>query len=403
MNIAIVDTQLNYGGGMRFLTNLCLSLRKNHSDCRITIWCNKEKLQETGSLELFYKHEIKIEQLVQPTLKKSFGVKVRSYIKAKLKVRKLSYGDRLRSQISTISSQYDLIFFPWPFFVEPTELFCPSVATFHDFNFMYFFGVPIFSSEQLNFLKRTIPIWLENTHPVVSTNFMKEEVIKFYPFVDNVDVVHLSSLNHHQEALICSIPFPKFDYFVNGQFILCPIHATSHKNIANIISAAAVVNKVKNVKFVFVGSGSQIINGHAEELALNTAFSNGEVQNIIGLGYVSDEEMNYLLLKSIAVLNASFYEAGNGIGLDAWAAGVAVIQSNILPFAEHLVMQGYDAFTFDPKDYRDMASSILECLNNDEMRKTKIAKSLTASQKNNWQITASKYYDIFTQVINLNK
>jgi glycosyltransferase involved in cell wall biosynthesis len=227
---------------------------------------------------------------------------------------------------------------------------------------------------------------------------MKSELQKFYPEITKVEVVHLASLNLFQDIPICVSNFAKYDFLNDKPFIICSAHICFHKNIGNIIAAASILNKeFVRVRFVFTGGSTEILSGRSAYLGLDTEY-NGEF-DIFGLGYIPDIDMDFLLKKAFAVLNASFYEAGNGIGFDAWPLGIPVIQSNIPSFQEHLDLQGFKAFTFDPRNPHDLVESILKCLENETLRNEYINASLIASKNLSWDITAEKYLSIFEKTL----
>ena len=56
------------------------------------------------------------------------------------------------------------------------------VATFHDFNFRYYFsGIPTYSRSQLKLLNQQMEKWLNKTKIIVSNNITANELKKFYP------------------------------------------------------------------------------------------------------------------------------------------------------------------------------------------------------------------------------
>ncbi len=399
MKVAVFDHQLNPGGGMRFMTNLVINLKKVKPQIEIVVFCNKHKINGLGIVELLEHNHVKVQQLNATLLANKPNGRLKRVIKFLLKKIGISFAEineegELLQEIEENSKQFDIAYFPWPYLIPNVKIHCPKVATFHDFNFQYFWGAPVFSEQMLDSLNLNINNWLSDTTPVVSTNFMKSELQNFYPKVKNVHVVHLSSLNIFQDVKDVNNNFEKFNFLKNKPYIICPVHMTVHKNIGNIIAAASIVNNSSlKVRFLFTGSNSAIVNGKSNYLGLD--IGNMQEQDVFGLGYITDSEMNFLLRNAFAVLNASLYEAGNGIGLDAWPIGIPVIQSNIPAFQEHIELQSYKAFTFDPRDPNELANAIVECLNNKDLRKEYVEASLVASQKFKWSDIASQYLSIF--------
>ena len=403
MRIAVFDHQLNPGGGMRFMTNLVIHLKKVKPQIDIVVFCNKQKIDGLGIVELLEYNKVKVKQLNATLKANKTNGKIKRALNFVLRKIGFSFSEinweaELLHEIEQNSKQFDIAYFPWPYLIPNVKVHCPKVATFHDFNFKYFWGVPIFGKQMLDSLNLDIKKWLSDTTPVVSTNFMKSELQKFYPEVKNVNVVHLSSLNICHDVKDANDNFEKFSFLMNKPFIICPIHMTVHKNIGNIIAAASTVNKDGlKARFLFTGSNSAIVNGKSNYLGLDTTAK--EMQDVFGLGYITDGEMNFLLRNAFAVLNASLYEAGNGVGLDAWSLGIPVIQSSIPAFQEHIELQGFKAFTFDPRNPNEIANAIIDCLNNNALRKEFVAESLTASKNVKWSTTASQYLSIFEKLI----
>ncbi len=404
MRIAVFDHQLNFGGGLRFITNLLIAIRKQHPEIQITFFCNQNKIIETDLNQVLIINKIAIGHLSVFDINKpnsSLFSRLVRYLKRNIfKINGVAFDfeNALSLEISECSENFDLAYFPWPFFLKCPKTKCPKVATFHDFNFKYFFGVQIFGNEQTQFLNESINEWMKDTLPVVSTHFMERELLSFYPNVKRVNVVHLGSLNmYHDKEVNKEDHFP-FKFLLDKPYFLCPVHLTVHKNIGNIIAAASLVNS-NEIKFrlVFTGKFSEVISGKSSYFGLNT--DEKRDKDVYGLGYVTDAEMNELLRNSFAVLNASLYEAGNGVGLDAWPLGIPVIQSNIPAFEEHINLQKFKAFSFDPRNVQSLSKAIEECLSNKIQRETNISESLAASRQLDWNIVANKYVKIFDEAI----
>lgn len=400
MKLAVFDHHLSYGGGRRFLSNLLCTLADLDHSIEIVLFCNQRNVGKSEDSEVFEKHRIVVKplkSLESDHTQKSLIERSFRYAIKKIKpgyYKEVPAKDHLADEIAAMSNGFDVAYFPWPFLIKAPETSCPKVATFHDFNFKYFFGVQVFSKDQLTYLNDSIKDWLKDTTPVVSTHFMKNELQYFYPEIERVHVIHLASLNRYDHEQIISDHLFEYKYLLDEPYIVLPVHVVAHKNIGNVIAAASVINK-DHLKFrlVFTGNQTEMITGKSSYLGLINEDS--EKADVHGLGYITDIQMHYLLQRAFAVLNASFYEAGNGVGLDAWPLGVPVIQSDIPAFEEHLNLQGFSAFTFDPRDVRSIVKAIEECLNNVSLREDHIKKSLIASENLKWEVTAGKYLEIF--------
>ncbi len=369
------------------------------SSISLTLFCDVEQATKLHGFEELTGRNITVKQLHSAQSDKPYNLSKRAvrYLVRKVKPRFYERKE-LEDEIMNVSKDFDLAYFPWPYLMKSPKTVCPKVATFHDFNFKYFFGTLVYNHDQLRLLNESFIDWMEDSFPVVSTHFMENELRKFYPNVSSVNVIHLASLNmYHKEEMLADDQF-SYPHLLNERYILFPVHITSHKNIGNVISATAIVNKKKlRFRLVITGNHTAIIKGKSSYLGLENA--GDEQGDVLGLGYVDDKQMHYLQHKAFAVLNASLYEAGNGVGLDAWPMGIPVIQSNIPAFEEHLQLQGVKAFTFDPKDVSSIVKAIEECLDNDEKKISFIKDSLAASVSMTWSKTATQYLKLFTSVL----
>jgi glycosyltransferase involved in cell wall biosynthesis len=404
MKIAVFDHQLNYGGGKRFLLNLLCSLSGLDKELKITLFCDCKSIQGTSFLDELAKRGIQVmplKSLKSKSRQNTLPGRALNYVqkRVKAKVFKRDFDDDLCDEITALSKEFDVAYFPWPYLMKSPKTHCPKVATFHDFNFKYFFGTFVYNDEQLRLLNDSFTQWMTDTTPVVSTNFVKSELQYFYPQATGTQVIHLASLNLYNNSDL--IPDSAFEYkhLLKEDYIVFPVHLTSHKNIGNVIAAVSIVNKERQkVKLVLTGKNTELINGKSTYYGLMNTST--EEADVCGLGYISDQQMHYLQQKAFAVINASLYEAGNGVGLDAWPMGVPVIQSSIPAFEEHKHYQGFKAFTFDPRSATSIADAITDCIENKAKREAYIQDSLEASKQLTWDVTAGKYLTIFKSLIN---
>lgn len=400
MKIAVFDYQLNNGGGKRFLLNLLCALTELDPHLELTLFCAINSGSASFNFEELTKRGIKVQALTSLQRTKtqlSLFSRAIGYGARKLKLYTFKEPDvqeELSKEISARSKDFDLAYFPWPYLLKSPITSCPKIGTFHDFNFKYFFGTLIYNQEQLSFLNESFEEWFKDTTPVVSTYFMKRELQYFYPHVHNVEVVHLASLNLYQGAAMPLNDSFKYDSLLDKPYIVFPVHLTVHKNLGNVIAATSLVNKEQTrFRLVLTGGHTEIIKGKSDYLGLRNNLDTDS--DVLGLGYISDSQMHYLLQNSFAVINASLYEAGNGVGLDAWSMGIPVLQSSIPAFEEHLQVQGFKAFTFDPRDASSIAEAIEDCLSNSEKRMEYVKESINAAKRVNWENTATEYLRLF--------
>src|SRR5579871_2748591 len=200
MKIAVIDHIGNPGGGSRVVRALLPAMKRARPHLQITFFGNP--------------HSIKREQL--DLLEKSCGIQVQGLSSAELAGRdilnirgsrhvvsllqrklaaplsSISYylSGAVHKELERVVRGFDIAFFTWPFHLKCPELKCPMAGIFHDFNFKYFFSGQMMAPWVLELLNREMPVWLSRATPIVSTDFMRGELEKFYPeFAEKTKVV----------------------------------------------------------------------------------------------------------------------------------------------------------------------------------------------------------------------
>lgn len=410
MKLAVIDHIGNPGGGSRVVRSLLPALKNLRHSLDVTYFGNPFSIKREGLDRELSGVGIKVKNLnsVRRASYGIAGIRGSAYFVRKFQEQ---YGARLpflptfitgavHREMEKVVRGFDLAFFPWPYMSVCPSLDCPMVGIFHDFNHCYYFsGAPTFSRWQHELLKRELPVWLSRSTPAVSTNFMARELRKFYPeFADKVEVVHLASM-----STVSKITFAEAQRIVTEElkitkkYILYPANPCAHKNIGPLLAAIPILKRMgHDIVLVITGPEIERINGHACEIGVELGF--GE-QDVFGLGYVTNLQVDSLIQCASVVVSTSLYEAGNGPGLDAWARGVPVAMSNIPPFLEHLEVQGVRAEVFDPRSPRDIAEKINEILSNPEKAKVDALHSQQALSRLTWEQTAEKYLAVFDKTL----
>jgi glycosyltransferase involved in cell wall biosynthesis len=117
-----------------------------------------------------------------------------------------------------------------------------------------------------------------------------------------------------------------------------------------------------------------------------------EYKNVIKLGYLPEQDVEYLLKNSFALVFPSYYE---GFGLpiiEAQACGVPVVCSRASSLPE---VSGGHAVFFDPFDDKDMFSKILNVYEDNKTRETNIKNGLEWVAQFTWERAAEKLIGIF--------
>lgn len=295
-------------------------------------------------------------------------------------------------------NSHSLVFFAWPFGID-----CPAISTPisfipHDFNYTHFTGGvalgPTYTQVQL----KQHAEWLRRAQPIVSAQFMADELQQTFPeYHGRVPVIPLSCLG--QDTRMSD---SQADQIVRGlgvqrPYILSLNNNSPHKNLPQLLSGFHYVHQqVPELNLVLAGFGTENIAGHMHTpYYLDTCQPNGPVSS---LGLRSDMEVEALIKGAALVINASVYEAGNGSGLDAWAMGTPVAMSSIPPFLEHEERLGVVAEKFHPRCCFEIGNAILRILQNPEQTRANVARSREAMASNTWEHVAQQYLAQFDAI-----
>lgn len=411
MKIAVIDHVGNYGGGSRVVRSLLPALKKLDPQIELSYFGNPAAIRRERLTEEFVPIGINVIELEALRLVQgqSWGGE---YVGRVLQIAQSRWLNSKRwlplklsgdvvGEIQLRVKGYDLALYPWPFLLPFPQLDIPSVGIFHDFNYKYYFsGNFVFSAAQRAQLECEMPAWLDGCTPVVSTKFMASELGAFYPrAASRTQVVPLAPLGGIELVPVDKARETVRQLGIEEPFVLYPTHLCSHKNLGPLLAATALLRKRGHfLRLVLTGAGTDAVRGHAHEVGLRLDANGGDV---LGLGYVSNHQMDSLIQCAAVVVSPSLYEAGNGPGLDAWGRGTPVAMSNIPAFVEHLDYLGVRAKVFDPRSPIDIADKIAQILNNPDAARVDAEFSRLSMSKATWSDTAAGYMRVFRQALQL--
>ena len=163
-------------------------------------------------------------------------------------------------------------------------------------------------------------------------------------------------------------------YNLPEKYILYIGRLETKKNIQNLIKAYQLI-KNKNIPLILGGRPGNYGYEEIKKLSRNK-------KNIIFLGYIPQEDYQLLLAAAFLFIFPSKFE-GFGIPLiEAMASGLPVICSKIPVFRE---ITENNVFFFNPDDIEDISKAIDRVIEDKELRKDLIEKSLKQVQKFSWQ------------------
>ena len=209
----------------------------------------------------------------------------------------------------------------------------------------------------------------KNSHRIlVDSNLGKKHVEETYGKFDNVRVQYFSALKN--ETTI-----DKNNY---GKYIIYPAQYWEHKNHKKLLLAIRILKKkFKNIKLLLIGHKKK--NFKKIKILVSQL---GLENNVLFLGFVSDQEKANLIANARALVNPSFLGPTNIPQLEAFNYHCPVILSNVFASKEQCSNK---VLYFDPFFEESIAKSIEKIWVSDEIYNLYKNKSIQISKKYSFQ------------------
>ena len=217
-----------------------------------------------------------------------------------------------------------------------TTLFKPGISTFHDMSFKanpQFFRNKI--KQRLIALKLSVycTVIAQSAQPIVTVSkFQQNEIIKYYKIDPNRIIIAGNAWQHFDEIRVDESVIMEYS-LQKGEYFFSLSSNTPNKNFKWIYENA---KRFPENKYVIVGGSTSIT---AEELK--------NVDNIIYLGYQSDERVKALYKNCKAFVFPSYYEGFGIPPMEALSVGAKIVVSNI-PSMKEIFEDS--AYYLDPND-----------------------------------------------------
>ena len=139
--------------------------------------------------------------------------------------------------------------------------------------------------------------------------------------------------------------------FLKYNFLFYPAQFWAHKNHYNLLLALHKLNNEGNdYKIVFTGSDKGNLN-YVKNLVVELELEN----NVLFLGFISNDEIQYLYKNAFALIMPTFLGPTNMPIIEAMQNNCLVICSNL---DGHIEQTNGHAYYFKPQNYNDIASKI---------------------------------------------
>jgi glycosyltransferase involved in cell wall biosynthesis len=301
--------------------------------------------------------------------------------------KEFTFGEQLglRNQINKLRP--DLMHFT--FTQQPILYRRKAVTTVHDLTTIRFTNpdkkIVIFKLKQF-VLKRVIKrVANKSSHIITPSKFVKEDLISF----TNINPEKISVIYEAADA-ITDRSEPLLD-LEDKNFIMYIGRPTPHKNLSRLIEAFVLLKK-QRPNLCLVLSGKEDSNYRRIKQDVESRL----IKDVVFTGFVSEGSLRWLYENCRAYIFPSLSEGFGLPGLEAMTHGAPVVSSSATCLPE---IYGDSAHYFDPLDVKDMANSISEVLDNQDLRNSYINKGRLQSKKYSWRKTALQTLDIYNEVL----
>ncbi|MBZ4666743.1 glycosyltransferase family 4 protein [Mahella sp.] len=243
--------------------------------------------------------------------------------------------------------------------------------------------------------------WLtyEAWRVICCSNYMKDELRFVFQLPEDKIRILPNGVDIEQLSADGDISDFRLRYAAPGQRIICFVgRLVREKGVDTLIAAApAVLSKHPDVKFVIAG------NGPYEDVLRRMTWDRGLYEKVQFAGYVDKQTRNKLYKASDIAVFPSLYEPFGIVALEAMAARVPVVVSDVGGLSE-IVVDGIDGYKVPPGNAQALADGILSLLDNPSMASRMCQKAFyKVQQAYNWDMIASATIKVYTEVLHGNE
>jgi glycosyltransferase involved in cell wall biosynthesis len=267
-------------------------------------------------------------------------------------------------------------------YVAPLRLRCPSVVTVHDVHHLAHGRLRQWPRRLLlgQIVRRSVR---RAAAVIADSRYSRDEVARAYGLpASAIDVVWLAP-NHGlsgaaPEDAAAGMP-------VEGPYVVAFGGITPNKNVARLLEAFALARHRHGVsqRLVVVGR-------------LPASVRPERADGVVATGYLDEAALARVLRQADALVFPSLYEGFGLPVLEAMAAGVPVICSNVTAMPE---IAGDAAVYFDPRDVGAMASTIALVCRDDALRRDLAARGLVRAAAFSWERAARETLAVYRRVL----
>ncbi|MEP7323266.1 MAG: glycosyltransferase family 1 protein [Saprospiraceae bacterium] len=250
----------------------------------------------------------------------------------------------------------DISLFYSPEVIMPATLNIPCIITVHDLS-------PIVLPDSLpwahrlyyqNIIKRNLKL---ADRVITVSNFSKQEIISHYAVpASDIEVIYNAAREIFKPVEEQERRQIKERYTLGKPFFIYVGSIHKRKNIDKVIAAFDVFRQQYATEHKLILAGKFMgLSAEASEAIKNSAYQ----EDIIGLGYMTEDQLALLLGSADALINLSEYEGFGMPIVEAFASGVPVVAADKSSYPE---IGGKAVLLVNPSQPLDVAVALQRCI-----------------------------------------
>lgn len=288
--------------------------------------------------------------------------------------------------------------------IDPTSspigfhLDLPYIVVIHDVMHKYYPDFPEYSLKKRILRDLTYKRAANHSQLVVVDSYQtKEDLVRFYKIErEKIKVIpsciswYIYKYKDLEESSINEIINK---YKIPQKFIFYPAQFWHHKNHLRLIESLYLLKKKYNIKIPVIFVGTPKKDSKETFIKIMKMIDElGMVDQILCLGYLTEEEVVALYKRATALVFPSLIGPTNIPPLEAMALGTPVLCSDLFSMPKQI---GDAGLLFDPFNIEDMAEKIYRILTDKNLRQELIQKGYERVK----DMTLEKYTTQWKQVV----
>lgn len=232
-----------------------------------------------------------------------------------------------------------------------------------------------------NAIKKSVKI-------ITPSNHVKNELVDTFKINQSkISVIYEAAEEEYQKAPASKPENLLKKYKIRKPYLIYVGNAYPHKNLETLFAAIKIINHKTKLNLVVVTARNVFSKRLEAQIAKNNLEKNVQVTP-----YIQSAELNTIIRSSQAYIFPSLSEGFGIPGLNAMAAGVPVLASNI-PTLKEIYQDA--ALYFDPKNPTDIANNVNTLLKSPKTKGELVKKGFTQVKKYSWQKMAEETLKVY--------